>query len=242
MTAETGEMTQAEGALIEMSPNIDLIVKRAQELATINDNESFIRADGFLVDIKEARKILDTKRKEFTQPLDLAKKRIMDSYKPKDTALAEAEMIIKGGTRKWFIAEQARKAEEERKQREEAARAEAERKRKEQEAIDKAAAQEAAGKPKEAEQTIKEAVKPVYTPTPEKVKTSFDSGRSYGTKTWKCEVHSAVHFFRAVAEDPYLSQYVEIKISKLNQKAREKKGMVDWPGIKVTEDVVMGVR
>lgn len=231
-----------EIALNEVSALVDAVVEQARALSVINSDESFQRADGYLVEVKKAQRTLEAKRKEFTLPIDQAKKKIMDDYRPKADALSQAEMILKGGTRKWWIAEQERKAREERARQEEARKAEEERVRKEQIAMAAAEALEKEGKAKEADKVITEAAKPVYKPTPEKVKTSFDSGRSYGKEVWKCEVVDPHAFLRDVASGLINLSFVEIKVTELNRSATAHKGEVLWPGIKVTKDVVMGVR
>ena len=142
---KTLEISGAEQALEVVTPLIMDTVGKARTLAIIKDHESFMEADTFLSEIKRVQKRLDEDRKRFTGPLDLAKGQIMDAYRPKAGILSEAEMILKGATRKWFLAEQERKRKEEQKRRDE------DRKRQEDENLRKAADLEKHGNNKQAE-------------------------------------------------------------------------------------------
>lgn len=228
----TTEMSKAEQALEVMTPIVSETVRRARSLATINDHDSFLEADQFLVEIKRVRKRLDDERKKFTAPIDLAKKQIMDSYKPKDGMLSEAEMILKGGTRKWFIAEQERKRKEEQR------RIEEERKRQEEANLNKAVEEEKNGNNMQAEKTL---TAPIIDVKP-KVSTSFDEGRSYGRKVWKCRIVSVTEFLKGVVEGKVDPEFVTINVNQLSRSAQAMKGKIEFPGVEVVEDVVMGVR
>lgn len=71
--------------------------------------------------IKSHSKSLDTERKSHTQPLDEAKKEIMDEYRPILDRLENGERIVKRAMAEWNRKEQER-LEKERREREEAAR------------------------------------------------------------------------------------------------------------------------
>ena len=185
------ELTKASTALEVITPIIMDTVGKARALAVIKDHESFAEADRFLAEIKRVKKQLDSERHRFTDPLDIAKKEIMGEFNPKIKMLNEAEMILKGSTRKCFIAEQDRKRVEEQKRREE------DRKRQEDENIRKAADLEQHGNNKYAENYMNQ---PMLETKP-KVQTSFDNSASYARKVWKCEITSMRDFLNGIIEN-----------------------------------------
>lgn len=228
---QTAEITAVDKAIEEITPRIKSVVDEARSLVIVDD-DTFMAADKFLSKIKGIQKDLDTDRLKLTRPLDAVKKQIMDKYRPNATLLSEAEMILKGATRKWFIKEQERKVAEERR------RIEANRILQEDENLRKAVEQEKQGKIEVAEETLNE---PIVDIKP-KVETSFKEAKSYGRTVWKCQVNNLREFLIAVANDSALFKHVDINIASLNHAAQERKGDINWPGIKIVEDVQMGVR
>lgn len=231
MTAHE-DLVKAEQALNQLTPVVVDITDKARSLATITDDPSFQEADNFLVEIKRTQKRLEEERKKYTAPLDLAKKQIMDAYRPKANLLAEAEMILKGATRKWYLAEQDRNRKEEQRRMEE------ERKKQEEAKIEKAVELEKHGNKAQAEAVLDS---PTTVAKP-KVSTSFDSGNSYGRKVYKVEIRNLFDFLVGIAQGKVSPEFIEIKTAKMERVATTLKGKVEWPGVKVVEDVVMGVR
>lgn len=231
MTAHQ-DLAKAEQAMNQMTPIVIDVTDKAKVLASIKDDKSFKEADSFLVEIKRTQKRLDDERKKFTAPLDLAKKQIMDAYKPKAKMLTDAEMILKGATRKWFIAEQDRKAKEQRE------KEEAERKRLEEEKLNAAVELEKHGNVSQAEKVL---TKPTIV-TPQRVETSFDGSRTYGRKVWKTRIENFPEFLRAMADGKIPYDFIKINESEMNRAATVMKGEKSWPGVHIFEDVIMGVR
>ncbi|KKN10501.1 hypothetical protein LCGC14_1035860 [marine sediment metagenome] len=228
----TQELEKASHALEVMVPVVMDTVGKARALAVIKDDESFKEADSFLAELKRVKNHLDKERKKYTDPLNEVKAQIMDVYNPKTKLLSEAEMILKGATRKWFIAEQDRKRNEEQKRREE------DRKRQEDENLRKAADLEKHGNNKQAEAVMNQ---PIVDTKP-KVQTSFDGAKSYGRKVWKCEIVNMHDFLKAIADGLVSPSFIEVKPYQMDRAASSMKGQVNWPGVRVVEDVVMGVR
>ena len=74
----------------EVSESTDLLLQEAKDfkIKTVADLE--ISAN-ILKTIKQRKKKIDEVRKSLTRPLDAAKKRIMDFFRPAENKLAEAE-------------------------------------------------------------------------------------------------------------------------------------------------------
>ncbi len=222
----------AEKAIENMKPSVGDVVEKAKSLSNIKDNDSFLEADRYLSELKGIQKRLEDGRKKFTAPLDLVKKQIQDVFKPKSQLLVEAEMILKGATRKWFIAEQQKKAEEEQR------RINEDRKRQEDENLAKAAEMEKQGNKIQAEKVMNQ---PTVDIKP-KVQTSFDQGKSYGRKVWRCEIKNYPEFLKGIIDGKTSKAFLEINYSAMNRAAASMKGNINWPGVEVKEDVVMGCR
>jgi hypothetical protein len=135
------------------------------DVKTLDDRDSALAC---CKDIKRRLKRLEDLRKSLTQPLDDAKRRIMDLFAGPKNQLEAAEAQLKRGVLVWDQAERARRVEMERKlQAERDAKAKAER-----EALERAAAAAIrAGKESEAEALVQQAdaviVEPVtFAPAP----------------------------------------------------------------------------
>lgn len=229
-----GTLEQAEKVMEGLSPTIWEVEKKAKEMAgLIKDDPSYLEADRFLAEIKRTSKRIDEERKKFTEPLDKVKSAIMGLVKPKMLILAQAEAVLKGSMRKWYISEQDRKAREARRLQEEA------RKKAEDEKLKQAEGLEKAGQPALADQVIST---PTVVSEP-KVTSAIDKGGSYSRKVWKAEVVDLKAFLQTIVNaNGSMDGFVQINQSALNSFARTYGEKSVISGVRFFEDVVMGVR
>lgn len=102
---------------------VDEILYNFQEVKITNADE-YTNAGDVLKQVQMKLKRIDEKRKEYTQPMDQAKKRIMDDFKQVTQPLEEFIATVKGKMLDWYREEQKRlKEEQDRIDREALARA-----------------------------------------------------------------------------------------------------------------------
>lgn len=211
----------------------------------ICDQYDYQLAADQLKQIKQKGKALEDQRKTMTQPLDAAKKSIMDFFRKPGEFLGEAETIIKGAMLQYSKAEEARRIEAERKAREEAAKIEAEAKAKaEKEAAEiKAKAEEAAelarstGNEDIAEMILEQAAKPVEAVPAivfvhEPAKAPSVQGASI-RKTYGAEVVDKIALCRAIADGKIHHRFVDANMPALNNEATHAKDDFSIPGCAV---------
>lgn len=201
-------------------PEVQEIVQTSETLLAVGTAYSVASAADYQVAgdelkrVKDAQKKLDALRKSMTQPLDAAKKAILDFFRTPEEKLARAESGIKR-------AMLAFSEEEERKRREIQARAEAEA-RKERERLEKQAAKAAEkGQVEKAavlEQAAAATVAPIAMPEPARV-----TGVST-REVWRFEV-----------VDPALvpRDYLAVDEKKIGGVVRALKGDTRIPGVRV---------
>jgi hypothetical protein len=96
LAASGGDMTQPESArLDEEQSRVTSLVERVGGVQ-IDTAEQNAAAAVMLGEIKGRAKDMDTLRRSMTRPLDDAKRRIMDLFRPIEQQLADAEQHIKG--------------------------------------------------------------------------------------------------------------------------------------------------
>lgn len=172
------------------------------EVLTISNQDELDNANSVLKVIKEKIKELDTGRKEITQPLELAKKRVIALYKTPLELLQKAESLIKRG----MIAFTEKAEAERRKQQEEL--------RKRIEA--KAERAEAKGKVEKAEEIRQQAELTTVVSSVEKpANISFQ-------EIWRAVV---------IDETKIPREYLCIDQKKLDAVARATKGSITIPGV-----------
>jgi len=155
-----------------------------------------------------------------------------DQKKSHSQPLKIAETIVKGKMAGFHEAQEAIRAEEERKMREEA------RRREEEERLAQAAALEKEGRPDEAEQVLDDPVEvPAIKPPPAKKV----EGISYRT-TWKAEVVSFKLLVEYVAKNPKHLNLLKANTTAINQLARALKANMEIPGIRVTSEKTVAAR
>lgn len=199
----------------------------------VSDAATFEIAADELKAIKARAASLDEQRKGITQPLDAAKKAIMDLFRGPLETLAQAEQILKSKMLTYQQAEQA-KAREAQLAAERAA--EAERQRLQAEATALAAAGrtgEAAVKEQVAQMVV---AAPVAAPPPPAVK-----GISTATKV-DFEVVDLLELVKHVAAHPELINLVAVDSTKLRAYVRGLGLATNLPGVKVFAKQTLAAR
>lgn len=211
----------------------------------IDSDAVYEAAASDLAAAKSMKKAIDADRKELTKPLDEAKSRIMDKYRP---AIDVCEQVITTIEPKMltYRAEQQAKADAERRRLDAEARAERERLQREADDARRVAAEEAeklaaAGKTAEAEETIAatEAEALTLQQTAEVVSaapTSVAPPKVSGTAvagTYKGRVLDKLKFIAFVAANPMFADLLDVNESGLNAQARSLKTNLKMDGIEV---------
>jgi len=190
---------------------------------TVADQASYVEAASVLQTIKALAKKADEERKSITAPMDAAKKRVMDLFRPMTDALTQAETELKRRMMIWK-SEQDRIAREERRKAEEAAR-------KERERLEKQAAKaEAAGKVERAD-TLRDRADLVVAapPVAEPPKIEGIATR----QIWRFEITDA-------GKVP--DQYKTVNEKKVGAVVRALKGDTDIPGVRVWAEEIVAAR
>jgi len=196
--------------------DVPALLKKAE--LTISNQAEYETAATVLSEVKNRYKELDTQRKEITKPIDDAKTRIMDLFKPPLELLKKAENKIKD-LMDAYREEQERKAEEERKRLQKLADQETERQKK---ILDeKIARANASGKTEKVEelQMQKETIVPIVPVVAPKIETP--KGISYKDQ-WTAEV---VDFGLLPNEYKVANQQT------LDKVAQATKGSITIPGV-----------
>lgn len=213
---------------VELSGQAETMLTVAKDF-TIATAAEYSDAATQLKDIKAKAKELEDTRKGITGPMDEAKKRVMDFFRRPLQCLVDAEKTIKDGMIA-FDKEQdrLRKAEEARL---------AEEARKEQERLDKTAEKkaekaEAKGNEEKAAE-IRNGVPVVTAPVlaDTKPKVTGITRRS----TWSGEVVDKMELIKAVAEGRAPATLLDVNTTVLNQMARALKSEMAYPGVRAVE-------
>jgi len=221
-----------------------------------------------LTKIKGLQKSVDNARKSITQPIDAAKKAVMDLFRAPTTYLDQAEAVLKSAIGNFDRAEQARQlaaqAKLEEAARQERARLEAEaaatraateaEAQKIQQKAEQAAAagdvEAAARLNSEAESRVDQGVAEVallqQTATlftapiaaPAIIKTQGVSTR----KVWKAEVADKIALVRYVAAHPEYVDLLDANMPNVNKIALALKANCPLDGVRVFEDSVLAAR
>lgn len=211
---------------IELPPEIAREVGRqwlaAAKAYEIDCPESYEAAAEDLTQIKSRLSSLEEQRKSLTRPLDQAKAKIMEFFRPPKELLEEGERILKQSMLAY-------RAEEERKRRafEAAMREEARRCRERLEAEARAAA--AKGAEEEAQLKREQAenvITPILAPTTPKPK-----GISIA-ESWRAQVIDKLALVRAVAEGKAPTELLEVNMQAANRLALSLKQAFAYPGLK----------
>lgn len=176
---------------------------------------------------------LDSHRKDMTRPIDEAKKKIMDKFKPAIALLEQAKSAL-NGKMMGYRSEQERKRREEQRKAEEAAAKERERLEAEAKKLAKKSPGKAAELREQAAQTVAPVVAAAAVPTVKGVGTR---------KTWKCgEDVDVIELCRAVVDGRVPALAIEPNFVFLNEQARSLEGHFDarFPGCRAVSDEKFG--
>jgi len=197
---------------------------------TVSGPESYDLAAFELRSIKASLGELDTLRKTMTQPLDQAKRAILNLFSLPESRLKQAQ-----DTRRRAILDYDQ--EQERKRRAEEARLRDLQRMDEEKAEAKAAKLRERGKEEQADAVLA-AVAPVPTVV---LADRRPSGISI-PKTWKADVIDLSALISHIANNPEHGDWLEAKIPALNAFARSTKGNVNIPGVRFYEDASVSAR
>ena len=198
------------------------------EAYTIATAEEYQASGELLRDIKTRQKAVAGTRTDITKPMDVAKKTVMDLFKPISERLIAAEQTIKAAMLIFTRAEEARQREEQ-AQRDRIA--EVERKRLE---VRAAKAREDGNAEKAAvlEETATQVAAPVEAPT--------KAAGAHTVTTWHAEVDDlgALVKFAASGGGVYLLP----DMKSLNELARVLKGNMNIPGVRAVSETAVAAR
>lgn len=213
----------------EVSESTDLLLQEAKDfkIKTVADLE--ISAN-ILKTIKQKKKKIDEVRKSLTRPLDAAKKRIMDFFRPAENKLQEAENTIEKTILDFRAEERKRVEEEQKKAAEEAKKKQEEelaRIQKEQEEAEMVGDCETVEK-LEMQKTVVSTTKEVSSVIiPEEPKMSGVAE----VKRWKAIVTDKMALIKHIAEMGQFENLIEFSSKELNSLAIATKGTIQIPGI-----------
>lgn len=208
----------------DLAKEVAPIVAAAKELK-VDSDMMYSEAGEELRTIKSKKNTLEERRKAITQPLDAAKKSVMDLFRAPIESLDEAERIIKQ-TMLTYSREQERIRAEEARKAEEAAQRERDRIARE--------AEEARSSGDEATAAVLEQTADVITSTPVVHRAPPKAAGIGVTKRWSAEVEDREAFIRFCLT-PEGAQYfdtIQIDMKPLNQLAVALKENLKIPGIK----------
>lgn len=218
------EQTQA------LVSTVDEMVSEAR--AVVVDSPATAQAAALLLTtIAGRKKSLTEKRMELTRPLDEAKRRTIDFFRAPISKLEGAEQTVKGHIAHYSeeqerIAARAR-AEEEERQRKEAARLQ-----------DRAAKAEEKGHTEKAEVLREQAE---FAPPPAAPAAPRMDG-VHTREVWHAEVVDFGALFEAAISAPYLRTFLEPGMKALNALARQQKGAMAVPGVKAVKETSVAAR
>jgi hypothetical protein len=220
-----------------------------------------------LTKVMGLKKDVDTKRKSITQPIDAAKKAVMDLFRTPTEYLEQAEVLLKGAIQRFDRAEEQKRlaaqaaleaaARQERARlaqeaaaREAAAQAEAaEIQRKADEAAAAGRAEEAARLTSEASSRVEQGAAEVtmlqQTATLVTAPMTAAPRKTAGVSTrmvWKAEVSDKLALIRYVAEHPEYVDLLDANMPAVNKIALALKANCPLKGVRVFEDAVIAAR
>ena len=249
-----GQRDNDGSAEIEVTPEEEVkasaghaVMVAERELAGIDDTAALLaeatdfrittasemEASGAILQrIKGRLKDVNSLRKGITGPMDEAKRRVMDAFRPATDRLTAAEHTIKGAIQIWS-------QEQDRLQRAEQARldgiAEKERAR----LAEDAARAEEEGDTETAEVVREEATHVHVEQAPP---AATPSGPVHIRETWKAEVTDLRALALAVGEGHHLLEFVQANMQALNAMARTQKGAMNIPGVKAVMEKSVAAR
>lgn len=208
---------------VQKSTETALTVIDVAKGIVISTTHEYQFAQTVMGDIKKRIKELEEVRFGQTRPIDEAKKKILDFFRPPLQKLNDAkdhlnQIMVK------FVDDQERKRREEERKLQEAAR-----KRAEEDALQAALEAEAAGEKEEAEEILET---PVYVPPIKVVSEIPKSKESHLREIWDCDAFDLNLTVKAIAEGKAPIESVQYNITFLNAQARAYKSALNIPGTK----------
>ena len=215
------QLTSATGPILETAQSF-----------VIDSPVMYEMAGEELKTIKAKYKELEDRRKAITQPMDKAKKEVMDLFRKPLEMLEQAEAVIKRTMLAYQTEQRRLQAEAQRKAEEAAA---AERKRMEEQA--KAAAQTGDTASAAALQAASDmVVAPTVKMEPAKV-----AGIST-TVRWSAEITDKVAFLQHALAHPEFMEAIDINMKPLNQMATALKDKLNIPGVRAVSNETLSAR
>jgi hypothetical protein len=194
------------------------------------NREAYLEADRILAEVNRAFNHVEAERKELTKPLDLVKDKIMESAKRWTDplkAIKERLRAVMGryaaDEENWAIGERRKREAEERK-------------KKEDERLELASIAEKNGMAKTADAIIE---KPISV-RPQIVETANDQAKSTRRKKYRATVVDGKAFLGGIIAGTIPISTIEIKTARLDTFANQAEGKLEWPGIQITEEYVIG--
>ena len=210
-------------------PRIEPVAKEISTLThqvdtfEVGNADDFEHGAGILMTIKALSKDVESQRKKITQPLDQAKREVMDLFRPLTDSLLNAERKVKRRLVTWK-SEQDRIAREEQRKAEQRARKERERLQKQADEAEEKGRGERAEILRDRAATTVAAAPPTAAPKVAGISTR---------PVWKFEVIDA-------SKVP--DQYKTVDEKKIGGVVRALKGDTDIPGVRVWEESTMAAR
>lgn len=207
------------------------VLAQAEQFEIVTQ-EHYVGSADLLKQIKSKQADLDTLRRGMTRPLDQAKARIMDLFRPAVEQLVEAEVVLKGAMI-GFTQEQERLRQEAERVAREAAEKEAERLRQRAERARAKGKEDKADDLEEQAETVPVPIVPSSVPT--------TSGVSFRT-TWRAEVHDWKALVTACAQGQAPLALLLPNLVVLNAQARSLKKELNIPGVRAVPDEGVAAR
>lgn len=219
--------TEAQG----MEEVTAAVLAQAEQFEIVTQ-EHYVQSADLLKQIKSKQKELDDLRRSMTRPLDEAKSRIMDLFRPAGERLLQAEDVLKGAML-GFTREQERLRQEAERVAREAAEKEAEKLRRRAEQARAKGKEEKAEDLEEQAETVPVPIVPSQVPS--------TSGVAFRT-TWRAEVYDPMALVTAVAEGRAPLALLQPNMVVLNAQARSLKKELNIPGVRAVSDEGVAAR
>ena len=221
ITPETKKLMDAPITMVEYANDL-----------SVNDGGTYAKAGETLRRLKTKQKELDSTRKDITQPMEQAKKKIIELFKGPLGMIADAEAIIK---RKMLAYD----AEIERKRREVEAK-EQEKARKKQEKLEaRAELAREQGKEEKADDLEMQADE-VSIPVVAAVQPKSEG--THTTTTWSAEVTDKMALIKAVAEGRAPEAMLDVNMPTANKMAKALKEEMKFDGLKAVAKKSLSAR
>jgi hypothetical protein len=219
--------TEAQG----MEEITAAVLAQAEQFEIVT-REHYVESADLLKQIKSKQAALDGLRRSMTRPLDEAKSRIMDLFRPAGERLSQAEDTLKDAMI-GFTREQERLRQEAERVARLAAEKEAERLRRQAERARARGKDEKAEDLEEQAETVPVPIVPSQSPAV--------SGVAFRT-TWRAEVHDLKALVTACAKGQAPLALLQPNMVVLNTQARSLKKELNIPGVRAVSDEGVAAR